>query len=84
MSVGTPVLFFGNVSAHSATDDPPVKKPSDAKASFTYLIGTKAVAEWACNAAAQMVLDLFSKVPPSTWKDRMDTFLRPAFSVPLK
>jgi hypothetical protein len=56
----------------------------DATASWTYLIGTKAAAEWACNAAAQMVLDFLSKVPESVWKRRMEHLLRPVFSVPLR
>jgi hypothetical protein len=83
---GTITMPFGQtaqMSAHYVTD-PIFKEPPDASASFTYLIGTKAVAEWACNAASQMVLDFLSKAPPSTWKNRMDTYLLPAFSVPLK
>ncbi len=45
--------------------------------SWTFLIETKAVAEWACNTAARMVLDFCSKIPPkSTLKATMSDFER--------
>ncbi len=77
--VGTTVHFSTVYDPVSLSEEPP-----DAQSSFTFLLGTKAVAEWACNTAAQMALDLLSKVPPSTWKRRMEDYLQPAFSVPLK
>jgi hypothetical protein len=83
LTKGTPILFFGNVSTRDAADDPLPKKQPDARASFTYLLGTRAAAEWACSAAAQMAMDFFSKIPPSCWKDHIKNFLLPAFSVPL-
>jgi hypothetical protein len=58
--------------------------PEGLRARWTYLISTKAVAQWACNAAAKMALDLIEKVPTSNWKTHMESYLRPVFSVPLK
>jgi hypothetical protein len=49
---------------------------------WTYVIGTRAVAEWACNAASHMALDLMDKAPPGRWKEMMDAQFRKAFSVP--
>jgi hypothetical protein len=48
---------------------------------WTYVIGTKAVAQWACNAASRMATDLMEKAPPGGWKQVMEShFLKP-FSV---
>jgi hypothetical protein len=49
-------------------------------ARWTFLIGTKAVAQWACNAASQMATDLMDKAPPGNWKQMMEGQFRKAFS----
>ena len=58
--------------------------PEAVRARWTFLIGTKAVAEWACNTAAEMALDLIEKVPNSNWKTHIKSQLKPLFSVPSK
>lgn len=58
--------------------------PDALRANWTLLLGTKAVAEWACNTAAEMALDFIGKAPDSLWKTRMEGHFRPVFSVPLK
>jgi hypothetical protein len=55
--------------------------PDAVRARWTFLIGTKAVAEWACKTAAAMALDLIGKVPNSKWKNHMESQLRPVFRV---
>jgi len=57
---GTPGSITAAVgtTVHCSTVYDPVslsEEPPDARSSFTFLLGTKAVAEWACNAAAQIV-----------------------------
>lgn len=58
--------------------------PDALRTRWTFSISTKAVAEWACNAAAEMALDLIGKMPNSDWKNHIENHLRPVFSVPLK
>jgi hypothetical protein len=58
--------------------------PDAVTARWTFLIGTKAVAQWACKTAAAMALDLIEKVPNSNWKNHMQGQLRPVFSVSSK
>jgi hypothetical protein len=68
------------------SENVPYKSSSDAlRASWTFLIGTKAVAEWACKAAADMALDFIGKAPNGMWKTRMEGHFSKAFSagVPL-
>jgi hypothetical protein len=55
--------------------------PEAVRARWTFLIGTKAVAEWACESAATMASDLIGKVPNSRWKNHMESHLSPVFSV---
>jgi len=63
----------------------PLKSPaSGVMARWTFVIGTKAVAQWACNAAAQMATDLMEKAPTSEWKHLMEGHFRKAFSVPFE
>jgi hypothetical protein len=47
---------------------------------WTYVIGTKAVAQWACNAASGMATDLMEKAPPSGWKQTMESYFRKPFT----
>jgi hypothetical protein len=49
---------------------------------WTFLIGTKAVAEWACTAASRMATDLIEKAPVSNWKQLMEDQFRKPFSPP--
>jgi hypothetical protein len=56
---------------------------SDVMARWTFVIGTKAVAEWACSSAAQMATDLMEKAPVSRWKEFMEGQYLRAFSAPL-
>ncbi|HXM94458.1 MAG TPA: hypothetical protein VOA64_09425 [Candidatus Dormibacteraeota bacterium] len=51
------------------------------QASWTAFVSTKAVGEWACNAASQMVLDFLSKLPPSSWESTLKFCYRAPFSV---
>ena len=51
---------------------------------WTYLIGTKAVAEWACNTASRIALDLMEKAPSGRWKEIMEAQFRKVFSAPLE
>jgi hypothetical protein len=61
----------------------PRKSPaSGVMARWTFVIGTKAVAEWACSAAAQMATDMIEKAPTSAWKTLMEGQFRKAFSIP--
>jgi hypothetical protein len=55
---------------------------SGVMARWTFVIGTKAVAEWACSAAARMATDLMEKAPISSWKDLMEGQFRKTFSAP--
>lgn len=80
IEVGERALFF----VPSKVSNKTVEGQKEATVGFTRLISTKATAEWACSAAAELVLDLLSKIPPSTWKDRMEHLFRPAFSAPVK
>jgi hypothetical protein len=41
---------------------------SEHMASWLYFVQTKAVAEWACNAASRMVADFLSKIPDSKFQ----------------
>jgi len=54
--------------------------PDALRASWTLLIGTKAVAEWACKTAADMALDFIGRAPNSIWKSRMEGHFSNAFS----
>jgi hypothetical protein len=56
---------------------------SGVMARWSFVIGTKAVAEWACSSAAQMAIDLMEKAPVSLWKQFMDSQFRETFSAPL-
>jgi hypothetical protein len=51
---------------------------------WTYVIGTKAVAQWACNAASRMATDLMDKAPPGNWKQMLEGQFRKQFSVPFE
>jgi hypothetical protein len=42
--------------------------------SWTFLIETKAVAEWACRTAAQMLLDFCAKIPQGALKVTLSHF----------
>jgi hypothetical protein len=64
--------------------NPPKSPASGAIARWTFVIGTKAVAEWACSAASQMATDLMEKAPNSTWKSFMEGQFRKAFSSPFE
>jgi hypothetical protein len=45
---------------------------------WTYVIGTRAVAQWACIAASHMAIDLIQKSPLGGWKQKMEQyFLKP-------
>jgi hypothetical protein len=46
---------------------------------WTYVIGTKAVAQWACNAASRMATDFMEKAPPG-WKQAMESYFLKPFS----
>jgi hypothetical protein len=43
---------------------------------WTFLFETKAVAEWSCRTAAQMIRDFCSRVPQSTVKSMCDHFVQ--------
>jgi hypothetical protein len=47
---------------------------------WTYVIGTKAVAQWACNAASRMATDFMEKAPPGGWKQAMESYFLKPFS----
>jgi hypothetical protein len=47
---------------------------------WTYVIGTKAVAQWACNASSRMATDLMEKAPPGGWKQTMESYFLKPFS----
>jgi hypothetical protein len=47
---------------------------------WTYVIGTKAVAQWACSAASRMATDLMEKAPPGGWKQAMESYFLKPFS----
>ena len=47
---------------------------------WTYVIGTKAVAQWACSAASRMATDLMEKAPPGSWKQTMESYFLMPFS----
>ena len=51
---------------------------------WTYVIGTRAVAQWACNAASRMATDLMEKAPHGNWQQMMEGQFRKAFSVPFE
>lgn len=37
--------------------------------SWVHLLGTRAVAEWACNTASLVTADMVAKLPTSTWRE---------------
>jgi hypothetical protein len=51
---------------------------------WIYLVGTRAVAEWACNAASRMVLDTIEKAPEGRWKQMLNGQFRKTFEVPFE
>ena len=55
--------------------------PHGGQASWTLFVGTRAAAEWACNAASQMVLDFLAKVPASSWASVLTVCYRTSFTV---
>ena len=54
--------------------------PDAVRTRWTYTISTKALAEWACSTAVNMATDLMDKIPIGSWKQNVETYLRPAFS----
>ena len=50
---------------------------------WTYVIGTKAVAQWACIASSRMATDLMEKAPPGGWKQTMESYFLKPFSARL-
>jgi hypothetical protein len=63
-------------------DETPPKSPAGGTmARWTFVVGTKAVAEWACRAAAQMATDLMDKAPKSNWKNLMEGQFRKVFAL---
>ena len=61
----------------------PQKSPeSGVMARWSFVIGTRAVAEWACSSAALMVTDLIAKAPNSLWKQFMGSHFLKQFSDP--
>lgn len=44
--------------------------------SWMHVVGTKAVAEWACNAASLVAADFVSKLPAGAWKQTVDEVTR--------
>lgn len=44
--------------------------------SWVQSIGTRAVAEWACNAASLVAADLVSKLPAGNWKETVENLTR--------
>jgi hypothetical protein len=88
MVVGDKILAsveFVNQGRLVGLENVPYKLSPDAlRSRWTYSISTKALAEWACTAAAMMALDLMEKIPTSNWKNHMESHLRPVFSAPLK
>jgi hypothetical protein len=62
-----------------------LKSPeSGVMARWSFVIGTKAAAEWACSSAARMATDLMEKIPISLWKQFMEHNLLKQFSDPFK
>ena len=60
-----------------------LKSPeSGVMARWSFVIGTKAAAEWACSSAARMVTDLIEKTPISLWKKFMRSHFLKQFSDP--
>ena len=50
---------------------------------WTYVIGAKAVAQWACRAASRMALHFMEKAP-GTWKQTMESYFLKPFSASLE
>jgi hypothetical protein len=44
--------------------------------SWIHVVGTRAVAEWACNAASLVAADLVSKLPMGAWKQTVEEVTR--------
>lgn len=51
-------------------------------ARWSFVIGTKAAAEWACSSAARIATDLIEKAPTSLWRQFMEHNLLKQFSDP--
>ena len=49
--------------------------------SWLFHVSTKAVAEWACNTAANVILDFLNNVPQSGWGTIMSDLREPYFSL---
>ncbi len=47
---------------------------------WTYVIGTRAVAQWACSAASRMATDFMEKAPSGGWKQTMQSYFLKPFS----
>jgi hypothetical protein len=88
LSVGDTALYSLDVPKQGRTVGPEKVQyklsPDAVRARWTFLISTKAVAEWACDTAVGMAVDLIEKIPNSEWKKHVQDILRPAFSVSLK
>jgi|ERR1700678_82793 len=44
----------------------------DSNRSWVHVLGTRAVAEWACNTTSRMTTDIVSKLPESGWKHTVE------------
>ncbi len=51
-----------------------VELDNNGHASWTYLVSTAATAKWACNATAAIVRDLYSSMPASQFKEKVELF----------
>jgi hypothetical protein len=68
--------LYGTPNSNSALDSLRSKNilaelPAVTQASWILIVGTRAVAEWACHTASQMVLDFLAKLPQSGWADTL-------------
>jgi hypothetical protein len=48
----------------------------DSSRSWIQSVGTRAVAEWACNASSLVTADLVSKLPEGVWRDEVEQVTR--------
>ncbi len=61
-------------------DIPHTSHPERVMTRWTYAIGTRAVAQWACNAASRMAMDLMEKAPSGSWKHLLESHFSKPFS----
>jgi hypothetical protein len=75
------VTPFSSINSVRSIDPSSLKSRGDRLGSrWTHVIGTKAVARWACDAASAMARDFMDHAPSGGLKEMMEQYFRKPFS----